>query len=252
MRRGARTGQTVEPTPSPNIWNWPEVYELENRAQDATGVLRRSVEARCDVRGRDVLDVGCGDGYHLAGFARLARSVVGVEPYEPLVTRARRRLYGLTGVEHVDVRCGAAQALPAESASVDVVHARTAYFFGPGCEPGLREVDRVLRPGGTLLVVDLDTGFSPYGEWMRADVPALDPVRIEEFFAHHGFDSASVVAEWRFEDRASLKRVLGIEFSAAVAARAVNSVVGTSLHVGYRVRTRQKPRGLLMDVTERS
>lgn len=242
----------MEPTPSPNIWNWPEVYELENRAQDATGVLRRAVASRCHVRGRDVLDVGCGDGYHLAGFARLARSVVGVEPYEPLVTRARRRLRGLTGVEHVDVRLGAAQTLPVESASVDVVHARTAYFFGPGCEPGLREADRVLRPGGTLLVVDLDTGFCPYGDWMRADVPTLDPARIEEFFAHHGFDSTPVVAEWRFEDRASLKRVLGIEFSAAVAARAANSVPGTSLHVGYRVRTRPKPYGILTSITESS
>ncbi|QGK72363.1 methyltransferase domain-containing protein [Allosaccharopolyspora coralli] len=252
MRRSARTGQAVEPTPSPNIWNWPEVYELENRAQDATGVLHRAVESRCDLRDRDVLDVGCGDGYHLAGLARLASSVVGVEPYAPLVTRARRRLSGLTGVEHVDVRPGAAQALPVESESMDVVHARTAYFFGPGCEPGLREVDRVLRPGGTLLVVDLDTGFSPYGDWMRADVPALDPARIEDFFAQHGFDSASVVAEWRFDDRASLQRVLGIEFSAAVAARAARSVAGTSLHVGYRVRTRQKPHGLLTNVTERS
>ena len=45
-----------------------------------------------------------------------------------------------------------AEALPVPDASVDVVHARWAYFFGPGCEPGLAELDRVVRRGGTAIV----------------------------------------------------------------------------------------------------
>ena len=60
--------------PSPNIWNWPEVYEQENRAQDATGALWAALSAECPWDGADVLDVGCGDGFHLPRFAATART----------------------------------------------------------------------------------------------------------------------------------------------------------------------------------
>src|SRR5436305_422444 len=71
--------------PSPNIWYYPDVYELENRAQDVAGEIWRVLAAECDWSGRDVLDVGCGDGFHLPRFAETAKSVLGVEPHEPLV-----------------------------------------------------------------------------------------------------------------------------------------------------------------------
>ncbi|GAA4829191.1 class I SAM-dependent methyltransferase [Saccharopolyspora rosea] len=229
-------------TPSPNIWHWPEVYERENRAQDSTGALWRELRQRCDWTGRDVVDVGCGDGFHLAEFAASARTVIGIEPHRPLVERARERVAGAAGV---DVRVAPAQRLPLADASADLVHARTAYFFGPGCEPGLAEAERVLRPGGTLAIVDLDTGCPPYGEWMRADAPQLDPNAIEAFFQRHGFDSVPVATVWRFDDRDSLEAVLGIEFSPKVARRAAREVPGLTIPVGYRVRVRRKPSGLL-------
>lgn len=228
--------------PSPNIWHWPEVYEVENRAQDVDGEIWRVLAERCDWTGRDVLDLGCGDGFHLPRFAETARSVLGVEPHQPLVRRARARVAGSPVIEVAD---GSAQRIPMPDASVDVVHARTAYFFGPGCEPGLEEADRVLRPGGVLAIVDLDGGTPPYGGWLRADLPKYDPAKIEKFFASSGFDSAGVVTTWRFDDRESLEAVLRIEFSAAVARRAIAAVSGLSFPVGYRVRTRRKPTGLV-------
>ncbi len=76
-------------TESPNIWRWPEVYEAENAAQDATGALWEALEEVVPLEGVDVVDVGCGDGYHLPRFATRARRVTGVEPHPPLVERAR-------------------------------------------------------------------------------------------------------------------------------------------------------------------
>nr|WP_225953942.1 class I SAM-dependent methyltransferase [Kibdelosporangium phytohabitans] len=230
--------------PSPNIWHWPDLYEIENNAQDVDGAIWRVLAQRCDWTGLDVLDLGCGDGFHLPRFAATARGVVGVEPHQPLVRRARQRVADLTSV---DVMVGAAQRLPLPDASVDLVHARTAYFFGPGCEPGLAEADRVLRPGGVLAIVDLDGRSAPYGEWLRADLPKYDPGGIERFFADAGFDSADVVATWRFDDREHLEAVLRIEFSAPVARRAIAAVTGLSFPVGYRVRTRRKPTGLVLN-----
>ena len=226
-----RPSRNPRPIPSPNIWHWPDVYAAENAAQDVDGAIWTALRELAPFAGRDVVDVGCGEGFHLPVFAAEAASVVGVEPHPPLVRRARAR--GL------DVREGSAERLPLDDASVDVVHARTAYFFGPGCEPGLAEAERVLRPGGVLAVVDLDATVPPYGEWMRADIPHYDPAAAERFFARQGFTMQRIRTTWRFPDRRTLDEVLRIEFSAAVARRASASVAGVELTVGYRLHVRR-------------
>ncbi|TKG71388.1 class I SAM-dependent methyltransferase [Prauserella endophytica] len=240
----------VEVIPSPNIWYHADAYELENHAQDVDGEIWRALAEAVSWRGRSVLDIGCGDGFHLARFAETAASVVGVEPHPPLVRRAERRV---AGCENVVVRKGTAQRMPLRDASVDVVHARTAYFFGPGCEPGLSEADRVLKPGGTLVIVDLDARHSPYGDWMREDLPHYDPDKVDEFFAAAGFSCRRVQTRWRFPDRAAMEAVLRIEFSPRVAERAVEETARRNpgllgpleLPVGYRVLVRGKPTGLV-------
>lgn len=256
FRGGEYAGDVSRPVrgavvPSPNIWYHTDVYELENRAQDVDGHIWRALAEECDWTGRDVLDLGCGDGFHLPRFAENAKSVIGVEPHEPLVRRARRRVARL---ETVEVRSGSAQRLPLPDGSVDLVHARTAYFFGPGCEAGLAEADRVLRPGGALAIVDLDATSSPYGDWMRAGLPHYDSRKVENFFAAQGFRLRRVATRWHFDDLAACESVLRIEFSPKVAARAVAEVVrangnpgaGYTVPVGYRVHVREKPTGLVL------
>jgi SAM-dependent methyltransferase len=223
------------PIPSPNIWNWPDVYEQENRAQDAEGAVWAALREAVPWSGADVLDVGCGDGFHLPVFAADAASVTGVEPHAGLVERARERMGARADV----FRAGAA-ALPLPDASVDLVHARTAYFFGPGCEPGLAEAQRVLRPGGAIAIVDLDATAAPYGRWMRADLPRYDPARVEEFFARAGFSLRRVPTVWSFPDRATLEAVLRIEFSGPVAERAIAETTGLTVPVRYRLHLRRK------------
>ncbi|HEY0803483.1 MAG TPA: class I SAM-dependent methyltransferase [Pseudonocardiaceae bacterium] len=237
------TDRRVDVVPSPNIWHWPAVYEVENRAQDAGGAIWRLLRERCDWAGRDVVDVGCGDGFHLPVFAATARSVIGVEPHPPLVRRAARRVAAMS---HVRVVTGGAERLPLPSDSADVVHARTAYFFGRGAEPGLAEADRVLRPGGALAIVDLDVTWPPYGDWMLADLPDYDAADVWHFFAEQGFDSRRVHTVWRFADRADLAEVLRIEFSVGVAERALAATPGLTVPVGYRVHVRRKPTGLVL------
>ena len=204
----------TEPIPSPNIWDSPEVYELENLGVDRAGVIEAAMREVHDWAGRDVLDIGCGTGFHLPRFAATARTVVGVEPHPPLVVRARRRVAASR-------RCAWCRPRPrrrrSRDASVDVAHARWAYFFGPGCEPGLAELDRVMRPDGTAFVVDNDATRSTFGAWFRRSLPSYDPEAVERFWLRQGWSRRPLDIAWTFDSPQDFARVLRIEFPAALA-----------------------------------
>jgi SAM-dependent methyltransferase len=202
--------------PSPNIWNDPDVYEIENLGVDPEGLIEATMAGIHDWSGQRVLDLGCGSGFHLSRFARTASEVVGVEPHEPLAILARQRISKLS-LTHAPVLEGAAQQLPLADDSVEMVHARWAYFFGPGCEPGLAEVARVIRPGGTAFVIDNDASRSTFGAWFRRAMPAYDPVAIERFWARRGWSRESLDIRWSFRSRADFESVVRIEFAEALA-----------------------------------
>lgn len=199
------------------------MYELENLAADPDGRIDEAMRAIRTWDGATVLDIGCGTGFHLPRFARTAAKVMGVEPHEKLAAAARRRVEGTPGVA---VRVGAAQSLPLPAASVDVAHARWAYFFGPGCEPGLAELDRVMRRGGAAFVIDNDATRSTFGAWFQRWLPSYDPSSVERFWARHGFSRTPIDMRWRFDDRAALEAVLRIEFPAELAAEFLTEVSG--------------------------
>ncbi len=200
---------------SANIWRHPETYEVENRAVDPDGVLWQAMRDAADWSGRTLLDLGCGTGFHLPLFAADAAEVIGVEPHPDLLTIAARRT---RAHPHVRLLPGAAQRLPLPDSSVDVVHARWAYFFGPGCEPGLTELDRVVRRGGTAMIIDNDASRSTFGAWFRRGFPHLpSPATIERFFSTRGWQRRSVDMGWRFDSRTDLEAVVRIEFPPATA-----------------------------------
>lgn len=212
--------------PSPNIWGHPGTYELENEAFDREGLVWSAIDALTSWHDRDVLDIGCGTGFHLPHFAATARSVVGVEPHHDLAGIARRRTRRLGNVE---VREGLADALPMVDSSVDVAHARWAYFFGPGCEPGLAELERVLRPGGIAVILDNDPTRSTFGSWFRAGFPEIDPGVVEAFWNDRGWSRMRVQTSWEFATREELEQVVRIELPAPAAETALAE------HAGARV-----------------
>lgn len=219
--------------PSPNIWHHTATYELENRAADPDGRLWSAMQARADWSGRTVLDLGCGTGFHLPRFAESAARVVGVEPHPGLVKLAGRRLR-TRGTAGVEVVRGTAQEIPLPDASVDVVHARWAYFFGPGCEPGLVELDRVVRRGGVALIIDNDGSRSTFGDWFRRGYPHLEPPEaIERFWSIRGWELDRVDMGWRFATRADLEAVVRIEFTPEVAGQVLREHTG--VEVDYAV-----------------
>jgi SAM-dependent methyltransferase len=218
--------------PSPNIWRFPQVYELENRAVDPDGVIEAAMREIHDWRGGTVLDVGCGTGFHLPRFAAEASRVIGVEPHPPLVELAGRRVAAEPDPDlraRIEVRPGTAQRLPVWDGDIDLVHARWAYFFGPGCEPGLAEVRRVLRRGGVAFVIDNDATRSTFGGWFRRGLPSYDPIEVERFWARQGWARRSLDIRWEMPTRADFEAVVKIEFAAQLAAEILASHPGRTV-----------------------
>lgn len=207
-----RAGRGV--IPSPNIWTSPQVYELENEAVDPDGVIEAAIGELVPYAGATVLDVGCGTGFHLPRFASLgAAQVIGVEPHPPLVRAAWERVRGIPEVPRIGVVQASAEALPLVSESVDLVHARWAYFFGPGAEPGVAQVRRVLRPGGVVAIIDNDATTSTFGRWFARTHPLYDPAAVERFWRRQGFQRRRLTMRWAFARRADFEAVVRIEFS---------------------------------------
>jgi SAM-dependent methyltransferase len=131
---------------------------------------RRFPDLRDLVRGRRVLDFGCGDGMQSAALAREgAALVVGVDTNARTLARARDRAARL-GLEPGRVRFH--ERLPAELAgSFDVVVSQDAmeHFGDPAGV--LREMRAALAPGGRLLVTFGPPWYAPSGSHMHFFTP---------------------------------------------------------------------------------
>lgn len=202
------------------------VYGVEPHHRSRATAARRlagSGEGRVTAPGLaapSMLSAASGDGVDSAG--DVARHLITGATGRPAATAV------------TTVHAGTADRLPLPDASVDVAHARFAYFFGPGCEPGLAELRRVVRRGGVAVVIDIDATRSEYGRWFRLNSPGYDPDAVMSFFSARGWSRTPVDMDLQFARSSDLADVLGIEFAPQVAARAV-AEVGDRLRVGYAV-----------------
>jgi SAM-dependent methyltransferase len=184
---------------------------------DRAGLLETAMQELRPFTAATVLDIGCGTGFHLPRLRGLgAARVTGVEPHPGLAALARRRCRGHPGIE---VLAGAAQSLPVADHSIDISHARWAYFFGPGCEPGLRELARVMRRGGVSFVIDHDATRGTFGRWFAASLPGYDAPAVERFWSAAGWQRRRLDLAWTFDRRCELEAVVRIEFAPAHAER---------------------------------
>jgi SAM-dependent methyltransferase len=200
-------------SPAPNQGGRPDLYELENRAMDPGHLVLDAMAELAPWAGKTLLDLGCGSGYWLPGYAGQAAAVIGVEPDPALVVLAAAR------DPRVQVLSGSAEHVPLPDASVDVVHARFAYFWPPRCAAGLAEVLRVLRPGGSLVVVDNDRRAGEFADLLRAVAgTAHDQADVTDaWWAARGASRTGVMSRWEFGSRTDFEAVLRLEFAADVA-----------------------------------
>lgn len=101
-----------------------------------------------------VLDIATGGGHTALAFARFTPSVVAIDVTLPMV-RAAREFVTAEGAEGVRFLAADVEALPFRDGTFGTVTCRTAAHHFPALLPALRQVARVLRPGGSFLVEDI-------------------------------------------------------------------------------------------------
>ncbi|MED5373376.1 MAG: class I SAM-dependent methyltransferase [Myxococcota bacterium] len=217
---------------TPNLQDAPETYELENRAADPEGLIWEALDEIHPWEDQLVVDLGAGSGFHVPRFAQRARHVYAVEPHGPSRLLAMERLLRL-GLTNASVLIGSAEHTGLQSDSMDLVVARFAYFWGPGCEQGLQEVDRILRPGGALIVVDNDLQQGTFAQWLQRAYPR-DRGAVESFWRSKGFQARTVATCWRFQRREELEAVVHNEFRDH-APVLLDQHTGLEIQVGLRL-----------------
>jgi len=123
--------------------------------------------------GEAALDVCCGTGDVALGLAERGAEVIGLDFSEPMLAVARRRSGGRPGVRFV---CEDAEQLPYPEERFDIVTVAYGLRNLSDWRKGLREMWRVMRPGGRLLILDFGKPRHPawrrlYFSYLRCVVP---------------------------------------------------------------------------------
>jgi ubiquinone/menaquinone biosynthesis C-methylase UbiE len=107
------------------------------------------------LRPQRALDLGCGAGHAAYSLARGgASSVIAYDPSGPMLAAVEREA-ATRGHAQIATRQGAADQLPFEDASIDLVVTRYSAHHWPSVPAAMTEIVRVLRPGGMLVVIDV-------------------------------------------------------------------------------------------------
>jgi arsenite methyltransferase len=136
------------------------------RIGDAVRRRRIVREALGAAPGERILDVGCGPGFYCAELAEEvgpSGSVVGVDSSPAMLELAARRCAGYVGVE---LRSADAVSLPVDDAGFDAALCVQVLEYVPDPTAALAEMHRALRPGGRVVVWDVD--------WATVSLHALD------------------------------------------------------------------------------
>lgn len=99
-----------------------------------------------------VADLGCGTASVAAQLAPHVGRVIGVDNSAEMLKAARKRT---GGQKNVDLRRGDLEALPIDAASCDAAMLLLALTYVEDAAPVLAEVNRILKPGGRAVIVDL-------------------------------------------------------------------------------------------------
>ena len=139
----------------------PLLINLSMRQKNLTAYRSRVVPA---AEGR-VLEIGIGSGLNLPFYSSNARQVIGLDPSAMLLAMARRSSRAAS--RYVEFIEGSAEKIPLDSRSFDTVVTTWTLCSIPVAPKALREMHRVLKPGGRLLFVEHGRAPESNAHWWQ-------------------------------------------------------------------------------------
>ena len=186
-----------------------------------------------DLRGQEVLDSGCGEGYNTRLLARAGARMTGVDLSERMIelaTAEERR--APLGIRYL--RTSYAELGMFADASFDAVVSFMALMDGPRLGEALREVFRVLRPGGLLAFSITHPCFITKGShWNYNEAGEKVSWVVSEYF-----NPARWIDGWRFTDASAEAPRFAVPRFDRTLSEYVNTLIGT----GFVLRRIEEPR----------
>lgn len=151
-----------------------------------------------------ILDVGCGGGRTVSKLAAIATQgkVYGVDYSEESVATTKRRNARWIDIGRVEVHHGSVSQLPFPDGMFDLVTAVETHFWWPSLPTDMREIFRVLKPGGQLIIIaevykGANTTVAKLAEKYASQtgMTLLSVDEHRELFANAGYADVQVTAE---------------------------------------------------------
>ena len=196
----------------PALGGWDLSAKAWIKGQGELGdVSRRGILDPCldllfsDVAGQSVLDVGCGEGRYARKLAARGAVVTGIDPVQEFVDVAQRRLPSGTFIKAFG------ESLPLPDSSFDFVLSYLSIIDIPDYVSAIKEMSRVLKPGGKIVVATVSNVASTTDNWVK-DASGARLYRtvdryMEEFAMDLAWDGLQIVNFHR-----PLSHILGVFF----------------------------------------
>ena len=161
--------------------------------------------SKITIRSQDIiLDVGCGGGRTVNKLAAIATEgkVYGLDFSQASVAFAKRTNRHWIDADRVEIREGSVSHLPFADDIFDLVTAVETHFWWPDLPADMREVLRVLKPGGTFIIIaeiykGADTRIAKLAEKYLplSGMTLLSTDEHRELFANAGYSDIQIVTE---------------------------------------------------------
>lgn len=186
-----------------------------------------------DLRGRQVLDAGCGEGHNTRILARRGARMTGVDISERMIALAKEEEQREPlGISYLRTSYAALGMFA--GASFDAVVSFMAMMDGPEFGRAMRESFRILRPGGLLAFSILHPCFMTKGAgWIRDGRGAKVKWMVSGYFNPAGW-----IDRWRFTDAPAEAPEFSVPRFDRTLSEYVNGVIGA----GFDLKRIEEPR----------